>query len=183
MRVKKRWFVVLGVVLLFFLSYAATTYFQYPIGNETFQQDLTEWVNKGEADSKKIEILRATQLDNTSSHIVLFELDSGEIAFAHTIQGWNGKFKIVESGWGPAIAYRDIQTENGSYGVIYGDNSNIEIDHIRADSLEVRFGFVAGVTKELYFIKYTKLPASIQTAFPMELRFYDEKDIEIKVMK
>ncbi|KYG59474.1 hypothetical protein AY633_04315 [Planococcus maritimus] len=181
MQVKKRWFIVFVFVFLFFLSYATATYLPYQIDNVTLQQDLTEWVYKEQAALKSIEILRTTQVDHTSSHVVLFELKSGEIAFAHMMQGWNGKFKIVESGWGPAITYRDIQTKSGGYGVIYGDNSDLEIDSIRADSLEVSFGFSADVSNELYVIKYEKLPASIQTAFPMELRLYDNNDREIDI--
>lgn len=67
------------------------------------------------------------------SYIVLFQFKNGDIGYTHFIKGWNGKFKINQSGYGPGgIAYyQDTHTNKRIYAVVVGNNPERKINHFK----------------------------------------------------
>ncbi len=104
-------------------------------------------------------------------------MKNGDVGYAQFIKGWNGRFKILQSGHGTnEVSYRSIKTNIGMYGVLIGRNSNLEISKIKAELLSENYSFTSDVSKDETFLRYKKLPSNLKQTFPAELFFYDENN-------
>ncbi len=170
-------------VAIIFIGYSWYYFDQYHIeDNRTaIQSNFKEWINR---DSESIEpdVIEVVQLDNTSSYIVLFQIQSSNIGYAHFIKGWNGNFKIDHSGHGTNIvSYKKIKTNKGMYGILVGKNPDLSIDHIKADLSYDDFDFTANVSTNEKFVRYKQLPNDIEKPFPADLTFYDKNGSVIEL--
>jgi len=157
------------------IGYGIYYFNQYPIADNeaAIQSGLQEWSNRASGIIKP-NVIKSVQLDETRSHIVLFETDRGEMGYAHLIKGLNGKYKIDHSGYGTnVVSYQKIKTNNGMYGILIGKNPQLKIDHIEAE-LFTGYSFESNVKGEERFIDYEKLPENTKQPFPAELTFYDK---------
>ncbi len=179
---KKAGYLVLFVAVMA-IGYGIYYFNQYPIDDNqaAIQSGLQEWSNRASG-SIKPDVIKSVQLDDTSSYIVLFQTDRGEIGYAHLIKGLNGKYKIDHSGYGTNIvSYQKIKTNKGMYGIIIGKNPKMKIDHIKAELYSGEYSFESNVSGEERFITYEKFPKDTKQPFPAELTFYDEKSSLIEL--
>ncbi|WP_182201710.1 hypothetical protein [Paraliobacillus salinarum] len=178
---EKAIYLVLFVVIIF-IGYSWYSVAQYHIEDDStaIQSNLTEWSNRGSGGINP-DVIKMVQIDDTRSYIVLFETQGSNMGYAHFIKGWNGKFKIEHSGHGTKIiGYQEIHTNKGIYGLIYGENPDLKIDHIQADMYYGDFSFSSSVREDEKFVRYEKIPNDIEKPFPAELTFYDEGGFVIK---
>lgn len=174
---KKRIVLAVSIVLVLGVSYTLFYMNQYSIApeEEAIQTSLANWQNKGERKNFEFSILGVTPIDQTNSHIVLFETVDKNIGYARLLKGWNGKYKITQSGWGDNfVQYTDIKTNGGIYGILFGKNPNLEIDHVVAELADKEFDFSATVSNTETFVRYKKLPNGLKETFVSEITLYDE---------
>lgn len=173
---KKVLYVILFIMVIGF-GYTLFYFNQYSIEDEraSIEANLMEWQNKGNEKEIKFDILKVTQIDDTNSYIALFETTDKNIGYTHLLKGWNGKYKIEQSGWGTNIAsYQDLKTNKGMYGILVGKNPDLQIDHIIAESAEENFSFTSTVSKDETFLVYEKLPSDLKSTFLPNVTLYDE---------
>lgn len=162
---------ILGVASILFYTN------QYSIADEeqTIYTNLIEWQNRGSDFDFQLTILDIVQIDQSRSSIVLFETSGNNIGYAHLIKGWNGKYKIVGSGWGDSlVSYTDIKTSNGVYGILIGKNTDLKIHAITAVTVDGLHEFSSIVADADTFIRYEKLPRNLKQTFVSELVFFDK---------
>lgn len=175
---KKVLYVFLFVTAIL-IVYTSIYFNQYHIevDRTAIQSSLIEWLYNGpdiDPDLKPA-IKEMVQLDDTSSYIGLIQTTGGNVGYAHFIKGWNGKFKIIRSSpRGNTVHYQKIETTNGVYGILFGINPNLAIDHIKV--IYDDFNFIANVSTDELFVRYKHLPKDIKEPFPAELTFYDKND-------
>ncbi|MDQ0429447.1 hypothetical protein QOZ98_002275 [Planomicrobium stackebrandtii] len=174
---------LLGVIglgcMFFYMS-------QYVIQNEeaAIHKELTDWQSRGEDVEFEFTTLDMVQLDDTSSHVVFFETPDRNVGYAHLIKGWNGKFKINQSGWGTdLVSFSDLKTNKGTYGLVTGKNQGLEIDHIKAESNDRNFSFTFTLPKEENFLVYEKLPGNLKNTFLPHITLYDENGEDLYPMR
>lgn len=176
-KMKRKIVLALSIVLVLGFSYTLFYMNQYSIAPEedTIQASLINWQNKDERKNFELDILGVTPIDQTNSHIVLFETADKNMGYARLLKGWNGKYKITDSGWGDSLVqYTDIKTSDGTYGILVGKNPDLEIDHIIAGIADNEFDFTATVSNAETFVRYQKLPSGLKEAFVSEITLYDE---------
>lgn len=179
---KKAGYLALFIAIMA-IGYGIYYFNQYPINDNeaAIQSGLQEWSNRASG-SIKPEVIKSVQLDDTSSYIVLFQTDRGEMGYAHLIKGLNGKYKIDHSGYGTNIvSYQKIKTNNGMYGILIGKNPQAKIDRIGAELYSGEYSFESNVKGEKRFIAYEKLPEDTKQPFPAELTFYDKNGSVIEL--
>lgn len=168
---------ITAFILIIGFAYSWFYMHQYTIADEESEihTSLIEWQNRGSDFEFELAILEVIQVEETNSHIVLFETPAKDVGYAQLIKGWNGKFKINQSGWGDnVVTYSDIKTNEGMYGVLVGKNPDLEIDHITALTVNEEYEFTASVTDVKTFVRYEKLPANLKETFISDLTFYDK---------
>lgn len=173
---KKKILYILSLLIIIGLGYALFYFNQYSIKEDetAIHSALTKWDNRGTDVETEIDILKTVQLDNTRSSIVLYETPDKNIGYAQLIKGWNGKYKIHQSGWGTnTVSYNDVKTNDGVYGVLVGKNPDLKIDHIVAKSNDGDFSFTSQIPKEETFAVYEKLPTDLKETFLPDITFYD----------
>lgn len=177
---------ITAFILMAGLAYSAYSMNQYSIADqeEEIYTRLMEWQNRGSDFKFEMEILDITQVENTSSYVVLFETPDRNVGYAQLIKGWNGKFKINQSGWGDnAVTYSDIQTDQGIYGILAGKNPDLKIDHITALTVDEEYEFTASVTDAKTFVRFEKMPANLKETYVSDLTFYDENGQALNPMR
>ncbi|KKK36115.1 hypothetical protein WQ57_21125 [Mesobacillus campisalis] len=178
---KTKYFI--SIMLIIFIGYFSYYITQYDIKDKKtdIQSNLMVWINRGSPGIIP-EVIDVVQLGDTSSHIVLLQIQNGSFGYAHLIKGWNGKFKIDHSGHGTNIVhYQEIQTNNGMYGVLVGRNPDLKIDHIVADLFYEDFSFISNVNAEEKFVRYKKFSKEVKKTFPAELTYYNNNGTVIEV--
>ena len=179
---KKAGYLILFAAVLA-IGYGIYYFNQYPIeDNEAaIQSGLEEWSERSSG-SIKPEVIKSVHLDDTSSYIVLFQTERGEMGYAHLIKGLNGKYKIDQTGHGTNIAsYQKMKTNKGMYGILIGKNPQMKIDRIEVELFSGEYSFVSNVKGEERFIDYEKLPENTKQPFPAELTFYDKNNSVIEL--
>lgn len=143
------------------------------------QSNLDTWLNRPPSDELNPEVLQVKQIEDTTSHIILFQLDNGDYGHARLLKGLNGKFKIDVAGYGSGFhnsSYQVIDTNKGEYLILYGENPDLKIDHILATALNSEYDATFDVSNEQIFLQSAKIPSDVERAFPVDLSFYDEAD-------
>lgn len=143
------------------------------------QSNLKTWLNRPPSEELNPEVLQVKQIEDTTSHVILFQLDNGDYGYARLLKGFNGNFKIESAGYGSGFhnsSYQVIDTNKGEYLILYGENPDLKIDHILATSLNSEYDATFDVSEEQLFLQSTKIPSDVERAFPVDLTFYDEGD-------
>ncbi|WP_409253012.1 hypothetical protein V1502_03515 [Bacillus sp. SCS-153A] len=90
------------ILLLVLLVAGGTVYLMYYYSQYNVKDDKTSvqtkvqyFINRGETVEKKLEVKKIVQLDETSSFIVMFQLQNGNIGSSHLKKGLNNKYKIL----------------------------------------------------------------------------------------
>ncbi|GAM12799.1 hypothetical protein [Mesobacillus selenatarsenatis] len=172
---KKAGYLVILVAVMA-IGYVIYYFNQYPIDDNqaAIQSGLQKWSNRASG-SIKPSVIKSIQLEDTSSYIVLFQTENGDMGYAHLIKGFNGKYKIDHSGYGTNIvSYQKIKTNKGIYGILIGKNPKLKIDHIKTELYSGEYSFESNVKGEERFIAFEKLPENTKQPFPAELTFYDK---------
>jgi hypothetical protein len=179
---RRKW--LARAVLMLFIGACAVWYmnWQYPIHDDesAIQLGLNEWQRDTFMTHEVFTVSSTTQLGESSSHVILFETASSGIGYAKMSKGWNGQFKITESGWGQNVSYHNIQTNKGTYGVLIGINPEHRIDHVTVESTDEDFRFTAELPEEYSFLVYEKLPEDLSSTFFADFTFYDAAGEEIE---
>ncbi|QHJ72289.1 hypothetical protein [Planococcus halotolerans] len=145
----------------------------------SIQSNLETWLNRPPSEELNPEVLQVKQIEDTTSHIILFQLDNGDYGYARLLKGLNGKFKIDVAGYGSGIynsSYQVIETNKGEYLVLYGENPDLKIDHILATALSNEYDVTFDISNEQTFLQSAKIPSDVERAFPVDLSFYDDAD-------
>src|SRR5690625_1751696 len=171
----------IGVI---FIGYSLFYFNQYHIDDDKIavQSSLTEWMS-GDSENTTFDVKEIIRLDNTNSHIALFQTENGHVGYAHLIEGWNGKLKIVSSGGHGTniVSYKVIETDKGNYGILFGKNPELTIDHIKADLNYENYSFSVDLPSDEIFVKYVHLPEDIENPFPAELTYFDKDQSVIEL--
>ncbi|ANU27059.1 hypothetical protein [Planococcus versutus] len=173
---KKKLLFTLLCILVIGVGYTIFYVNQYSVKDNraSILADLTTWESRGS--EEEIKILKMTQINHTTSYVVLFETADKYVGYAHLLKGWNGQFKIVESGAGTnSVKYRDLKTNQGVYGILAGKNPDLQIDHITAKSAftDEDFSFTSPISEDATFLVYKKLPEDLKETF-LTFTLYDE---------
>lgn len=166
------WILILVLCALPFLYYSN----EYPIENneESIQMNLTKWLNRGSSEEMSPSVEEVVRLGASDTYIALFQLEDHRIGYAQMIKGWNGKLKIGQSEYGTnQVSYRNIETEQGMYGIVIGYNFDFNIDHLLVKLQHEEFSFSTDVSQDELFIKYEKLPNDLKETYPAHITFYD----------
>lgn len=185
-KMRKKGLFISAFLLIIGFAYILFSANQYTIADEENEiyASLLEWQNKASDFEFEMVILGITQIDQTSAHIVLFETSANNVGYAHLIKGWNGKYKIIGSGWGDnVVTYSDIQTDQGIYGILVGKNTDLEIDHIRALTVDGDYEFTSSVTGAETFVRYHKMPSNLEETFVSDLTFFDKNGEVLNPMR
>ncbi len=170
MKRKKNFYLALSILLVIVCAgYTMfySSYYDIEDNTESIHLGLSEWMNGN------VEILKVTQLDKSSTYIVLFERDDKYTGFAHMKKGWNGRFVIKMSGEGEGgQRYNEIKTNKGLYAILVGRNVDLNIDHITYYN-HPDYEFTSSVSTEETFLKYKKIPNNLAGTYP-ELTFFDK---------
>gem|GEM_PF-1011918 len=179
---RKKLLVFLSVIVIAALGYSLYYLNQYDIeDNEaSIQSNLDTWLNRPNSEEINPEVLKVEQLEDTTSHIILFQLDDGSYGYARLVKGLNGKFKIDIAGYGTGqgtvldnASYQVIDTNKGKYFILYGGNPDLKIDYILATSQLDEYEFTFNVSDDKTFIHSTKISTGAERPFPTRLSFYD----------
>ncbi len=172
---------IIGVI---FIGYSLFYFSQYHIDDDKIavQSSLAEWMSN-DSETTTLDVKEIIQLEDTNSHIALFQTENGHVGYAHLIEGWNGKLKIVSSGGHGTniVSYEVIETNHGNYGIVFGENPELTIDHITADLNYENYRFSVDVPSDEIFVKYAHLPEGIEKPFPAELTYFDKDQTVIDV--
>lgn len=186
---RKKLLVILSVMVLAALGYSLYYQNQYDIedNDASIQSNLDSWLNRPNSEEINTEVLKVEQLGDTTSHIILFQLDNGDYGYARLVKGLNGKFKIDIAGYGSGqggrlqnASYRVIETNKEEYLILYGENPDLKIDHVLATAHAGEYDFKFDVSEDKIFLQYTKIPTDVVQPFPAELSFYDSDNNEIE---
>lgn len=175
----RKFLYAISFIIIIFLGYTFFYLNEYDIKNQksSIHSALSKWENRGDGEEVKLEIIEMTQVDKTSSYIILYETEDENIGYAHLIKGWNEKFKILLSGSGTKIVtYRDIKTNHGMYGIVVGKNPDLKIHHIIVKSENNAFSFNLNISENEKFLAYRKLPNDLEETYLSEIIFYDENE-------
>lgn len=126
---------------------------------------------------QNLTLIDMVRLDETSSYIVLFTLQNGDIGYAQMVEGLNNKLKCKRAGYGTnKFSYQKIETNGGEYGIIVGKNLDLKVDRVTVSFLEGDHTFTFHINNKQYFVVYKKLPNKLQRAYPVKLTFYDKNN-------
>lgn len=181
----KKLLVFISMIVIAALGYSLYYLNQYHIeDNDTaIQTNLETWLNRPHGEEINPTVLKVEQLEDTTSHIILFQLDNGDYGYSRLVKGVNGKFKIDIAGYGTGFhnaSYQVIDTNKGKYMILYGGNPDLEVDHILAAAHTGEYDFTFDVSEDKTFLQFAKIPTGVERPFPVELSFYDRDNNEIE---
>lgn len=163
------------LILGFGYLYFYMDHYSVDAEESTVHKSLLEWNSRGVDTAMDFTILDITQIAQTDSYIVLFELNNKDIGYGHLRKGWNGKYKIIQSGWGDnVVSYTDIKTNDGIYGVLAGKNPDLEIDHIVTETVNQMYEFSSSVSNAETFVRYEKMPRTLKQTSVYDMKYYDK---------
>ncbi|MFS0577517.1 hypothetical protein AB1K83_18045 [Sporosarcina sp. 179-K 3D1 HS] len=173
---KKAW-VILVVALIGFGIYAVGYFSTYHIkGNEAAAEEFLIEFDKKKSGMGVSETIDWLQLGGSNSWLSRVLFQDGVYGYAHFVKGWNGKMKFISLGTTPHISYREFETDEGLYGVVFGRNDNRSIDHINVKTGgETPYEFVVEVKNQENFMVSEKLPDGIQGTLPAEFEVVDKE--------
>ena len=175
----------IAIIVIAALGYSLYYLNQYHIedNDSSIQSNLETWLNRPNGEEINPSVLKVEQLEDTTSHIIHFQLGNGDYGYARMVKGINGKFKIDVAGYGSGFhhsSYQVIDTNEGEYMILYGGNPDLEIDHILVTGYTGEYDFTFDVSEEQTFLQYAKIPKGVEQAFPADLSFYDSDNNEIE---
>ncbi|WP_422660918.1 hypothetical protein ACK8P5_10700 [Paenibacillus sp. EC2-1] len=150
---------------------------EYHIENneKSIQTNLTKWLNRGSGGEMSPHVKEIVRLGASDTYITLFQLEDHRIGYAQMIMGWNGKLKIGQSGYGTnEVSYRNIDTNQGMYGIVIGYNIDFKIDHLFVELQHEEFSFSTDISQDELFIKFEKLPKDLKETYPARITCYDQ---------
>ena len=109
-------------------------------------------------DFANIEILDLFQLgesDTWFAHVLFDEKLYGHAIFK---EGWNRHLQLRSVGSEGTINYREFETSKGLYGVVFGRNPTLNIDHIKVITANNQYQFIKEVASLKTFAGVEKLP-------------------------
>jgi len=173
----KRAVLFLAVVLIGFSVYAVGYFSTYgvPKSEEAAEEFLIEFDTKKSGMGVSA-VVGWLQLGESDSWLARVLFEDGVYGYAHFVKGWNGKMKFMSLGTTQPLTYREIQTNDGFYGVVFGRNDNPTIDHINVKTLgRTTYEFVIHVADQENFMVGEKLPDGVQDTFPAEFEVVDKE--------
>ncbi|MGM7684685.1 hypothetical protein ACSVDA_21490 [Cytobacillus sp. Hm23] len=176
------------VTLLFILGIGFSVYYidsRYQVENthESIESSLKDWLNRSQKRQsnptpiKNPTLIEKFKLDDTSTHIGLFQLENDNIGYVRLIEGLNGKLKIAGAGHGTNdFKYREIETNKGLYAILIGKNPEKKIDNILVNLMFENYNFNVDVPTEELFVRYHKFSETLDTPFPAEYTLFDKNN-------
>ncbi|RLQ91314.1 hypothetical protein [Planomicrobium sp. Y74] len=177
----KKFLVFISVIVLAVIGFSIYYMNEYTIEDDeaVIQSNLETWLNRPPSEELNPEVLQVKQIEDTTSHLILFQLDNGDYGYARLLKGLNGNFKIESAGYGAGFhnsSYQVIDTNKGEYLILYGENPDLKIDHIIATALSGEYDVTFDISDDQKFLQSAKIPPEVESAFPVDLTFYDEAD-------
>ncbi|QBP39732.1 hypothetical protein [Paenisporosarcina antarctica] len=175
----------ISMIVIVALGYSLYYFNQYHIEDNdlSIQSNLETWLNRPNGIEINPKVLKVEQLGDTTSHIILFQLDNGNYGYSRLVKGVNGKFKIDIAGYGSGFhnsSYQVIDTNKGKYMILYGGNPDFKIDHILATAHTGEYDFIFDVSEDKTFLQSAKIPTGVERPYPVKLSFYDNDNNEIE---
>ncbi|MFS0862099.1 hypothetical protein [Fredinandcohnia sp. 179-A 10B2 NHS] len=139
---------------------------KYYITNEksSIQYNLKLWLNRDGSMTLDPKVFEVEKIADTSSYIVLFELEDNQLGVAQLVEGKNNKLRIKEAGYGGFSQYRyeDLKTNKGRYFFVMGENPELQIDHIEVlVDYTKSYSYLIDVSKDEFFFHYKKIPEDL----------------------
>ncbi|PKG45256.1 MULTISPECIES: hypothetical protein [unclassified Planococcus (in: firmicutes)] len=186
---RKELMVFISMIVIAASGYSFYYFNQYHIEDNdvSIQSNLDTWLNRPNSEEINPVVLKVEKLGDTTSHIILFQLENGDYGYARLEKGLNGKFKIDIAAYGSGqgrglqnASYRVIDTSEGEYMILYGKNPDLKIDHILATAHTGEYDLTFNVSEDKTFFQSAKIPTDVVQPFPAELSFYDSDNNEIE---
>jgi hypothetical protein len=154
--------------------YYYTTQYEVKMDNRSVEAGVKLFLARGKPGIDP-ELIEVVQVADTNSHIAMFRLKDGNMGYAQLVKGFNNRFKIDHAGYGTnSVTYESAETNKGMYGMLVGENRELEIQSIKADLIHEDFSFTADVSGERIITQFIKLPEELSMPFPAELTFFNE---------
>ncbi|WP_223701766.1 hypothetical protein [Sutcliffiella deserti] len=145
--------------------------------NESVESSLKDWLNRGETRQLNPILIEKVRIDDTTTHIGLFQLENNNIGYVRLVEGVNGRLKITNTGHGTGeLQYQDIETNKGLYYILVGENTEKKIHNIRVELMYEDYNFNVDVSTEDRFIRYHKLPIKFEKPYPAEITVLDKEN-------
>lgn len=129
-------------------------------------------------DFSNAEIVEWLQLEESNTWFAHVLFDNKLYGYAIFKEGWNQRLQLESVGTNEVINYREFETNNGLYGVVFGRNPTLNIDHIKVITANKQYQFINEVATIKTFVKIEKLPEyyTMDTkSTPAEFYSYDKE--------
>lgn len=154
---------------------------EYVVENESIkiEEGLNRFINRSEG-NVKVKLLKIQQLDKTNTFVAIFSMNESDVGYAKLEKKLFNKLKIIHAGYGSSnIKYKDIKTNKGNYGLLYGMNPQLLIDTVQINNLEGTYTQDIDVSNEEIILVADKLPKEVDKAITFKLVFFDKEGNEI----
>lgn len=174
----KKLYIILSCILL--IGFGVFIYSSsYTINDNevVLKGELEKFINRGSSVTKSVDIKKILDIENR--RYVLFEVNN-ELGEAELGRGFNGKYKILSTGYGTKhFRYSIKDIRNSKYFIVLGENYDMKISYINISIDENQYKM--DVPQEDYFIVFHEVPKDTVEQIPSysDFRLYDTNNIDI----
>lgn len=170
-------FVIIGVFVLI------TTVFnyqnKYDIKNDPkdIENSVKSFNTKASPKLQSIKINEMTQIEDTDTWVASMIISKDTFGYAIFKQGMNNRFNLKSVSTGPNITLTETKTNKGLFGILIGQENNLDIHHIVLKQIgDTTFEPTIKISSKENFIKFIEVPQEISTTVPATLVFYDDNN-------
>lgn len=177
-------FSVIGILIVIGIIYILNYNHRFNIKtDEHLTENIEDWLSRGNEKIILNNKVKLHQLGNSNSYIGFLHFKSKELGIVKLDKGWNGKFNIINAGYGPTeLEYRTVNSKDGRFGIVYGANPQGKIHSVKVELLSYDYQYSTNInSKQKFFMKIDRLPKTIKTDdFSENIFTYDQNNKEIK---
>lgn len=179
---KKRIISIILLAIIIIGGYLIIVNFnEFVIENEPtkIEEGLNKFINRPEG-NLKAKLLKIQQIDNTDTFVAVFSINESEIGYAKLEKKFFNKLKIIYTSNGSSkIAYKDLETNKGNYGLLFGMNPQLLIHTVQINNLEGTHTQEVDISNKEIILVADKLPKEVEKAITSELVFFDKEGHKI----
>lgn len=143
------------------------------------EKELMKFLNRPSG-TMKVEFLKMQQLGQTDTSIAVFSIDDNLAGYARLEKRPFNRVKIIHTGYGTAaMSYREGETNQGNYGLLYGLNPKTTVHQIQLTNLDTKSSKEVNVSKEEVILKADKITSDTERVQGVVLVYFDKVGNEI----
>ncbi|MGE7918062.1 hypothetical protein ACQKM9_03815 [Viridibacillus sp. NPDC093762] len=182
MNMKKRIISIMFLGIIIIGGYFIILNFnEFVIENEPtkIEEGLNKFINRPEG-NLKVKLLKIQQIDKTDTFVAIFSINESDFGYAKLEKKFFNKLKIIYTSSGSAkIAYKDIETNKGNYGLLFGLNPQFVIHTVQINNLEGTHTQKVDVSNKEVILVADKLSKEVEKAITSKLLFFDKEGNEV----